>query len=741
MWIAIAGNPNAGKTTLFNALTGASARVGNYPGVTVEQKKGTLRLPDGKTTTCIDLPGCYSLTARSSEEHIAHEALVGRLHGSLPNAVVCVVDATQLARGLYLVMQLIEMGLPVLVALNMMDLTHQRGQRVNVALLERRLGVPVVPITARTSVGVPHLLRILAQPIAVPTPSARHFDFSVLEERAIATVRQAVPQPAYAHSGEQEVSLGTCLWLLSSNLDTLVDALPIKTRHAIERERQTLDPSGSGDFGRRLIAARYRAVDHFLTGVVSQDQTRAPSDGERVTQALDRVLLHPLWGLVVFLGAMFALFQGVFAGAEPLITAVEQMMDALAQSAERVIPAGFTQSLMVQGVLAGVGNVLAFLPQIALLFMGITMLEESGYMARAAVLLDRLMRRVGLHGKAFIPLLSSFGCAVPGIMAARTVESHRDRLITILVAPFMSCSARLPIYTLVIAAVFANEKPLWGVLSIGGLIIFAMYSLGFAAALGTTWLLKRTVLRSPVPPLLLELPIYRVPEPRTVALRVFERCRVFLKQTGTVILALSVLLWGVLTFPQVHPSRAELQAHIAKAYAHGAGVSTPSALTHVAYEDIPSTTVERHLRAYRLEHSWGGRLGHAIEPIIAPLGFDWRIGIGLLASFAAREVLISTLGQVYALDQDDTAPTSPSLRHALTADIDPRTQKPRFSALTGICLMVFFVLALQCMSTVATVRRETQSWRWPLAQLIYMNTLAYVVTLIVYQSGRALGWG
>ena len=740
MWIAIAGNPNAGKTTLFNALTGGSARVGNYPGVTVEQKKGTLRLPDGKATTCVDLPGCYSLTARSSEEHIAHQALAGRLHGGLPDAVVCVVDATQLARGLYLVLQLIEMGLPVLVALNMMDLTEQRGQRVDVALLAERLGVPVIPVTARTGAGVPHLIRTLAQPVAVPKAITNHFDFSVLEERAIATVRQAVPQPAWATSGDQ-TSLGTCLWLLSSNLDTLADALPRGTRHTIERERQSLDPTGNGDFSRRLIAARYRAVDHFLRGVVQQDAGHTTSEGERITQAIDRVLLHPVWGLAMFVGAMFALFQGVFAGAEPLMQAVEQMMDTLAQVAERIIPAGLTQSLIVQGVLAGVGNVLAFLPQIALLFMGITLLEESGYMARAAVLLDRLMRRVGLHGKAFIPLLSSFGCAVPGIMAARTVESHRDRLITILVAPFMSCSARLPIYTLVIAAVFANQKPVWGMLSVGGLIIFAMYALGFAAALGTTWLLKRTVLRSPVPPLLLELPMYRVPEPRVVLLRVLERCRVFIKQTGTVILALSVLLWGMLTFPQANPSRTELQQHIVAARAQSTGVSFDTALTHVTNEDISSATMERHLRAYRLERSLGGRLGHAIEPVISPLGFDWRIGIGLLASFAAREILISTLGQVYALDKDDVAPTSPSLRHALTADIDPHTQKPRFSALTGVCLMVFFVLALQCISTFATVRRETQSWRWPVAQLVYMNTLAYVVTLIVYQGGRAMGWG
>lgn len=724
MWVAVAGNPNAGKTTLFNALTGGRARVGNYPGVTVEHKEGALKLADGSVTRCVDLPGCYSLTARSSEEHIAHHALAGHLHGRLPDVVICVVDVTQLARGLYLVVQLMEMKLPVVVALTMMDIARQRRTQVDVALLQQRLQTPVVPITARTGAGLDTLRQVLSEPHQATGPCSHHFNFSALEERAIATVQRATQTPAWAGA---EASLGTCLWLLSSNLDTLSEALPSATRQTVDRERRALDPSGNGEFSRRLIAARYRTVDHVLVSVLQ----RAPGDdlaGGKNTHAIDRVLLHPVWGLVTFVAAMFALFQLVFSGAAPLMTAVEGAMDALAHQAETWIPEGLTQSLVVHGVLAGVGNVLAFLPQIALLFMGITILEESGYMARAAFLLDRLMRRVGLHGKAFIPLLTSFGCAVPGIMAARTVESHRDRLITILVAPFMSCSARLPVYTLVIAAVFANQAPLWGILSAGGLAIFAMYALGFVAALGTTWLLKRTVLRAPVPPLLLELPMYRLPEPRTVLVRVGERCRVFIRQTGTVILALSVLLWGMLTFPLTHPDAETVQAY------HAAATLEPDAAT------AQDQTVQRHLRAFRLEHSFAGRIGHFIEPVIRPLGFDWRIGIGLLASFAAREVLVSTLGQVYALGTD-VAPTSPSLRHALTADIDPVTQQPRFTRLTGIALMVFFVLALQCMSTFATVRRETNSWRWPVVQLVYMNGLAYLVTLLVYQGGRFLGWG
>ena len=713
MRVAVAGNPNSGKTTLFNALTGARARVGNYPGVTVERKEAPVRLPNGTQVNLIDIPGCYSLTARSPEEEVAHAVLGGMFGEGRPDWVVCVVDATQLARGLYLTVQLLELGLPLVLALNMMDLAKARGVNPNIELLAQRLGVPVVPISARHGDGLPALLQHLqGAPPATEARLCAHL--SAADHQAVEAVRSAAGP----------TSVGTCLWLLTSNLQEVRIPLAADLVNKVARIRADMDAQGQGNFNRRLITARYNAVDTLLDGVLATDHAAVDAR----TEAIDRVLLHPVWGGVVFVSSMFLLFQAVFAWAEPLMQGIEHLMGSLSDAVTTWVPGSHTQSLLVHGVLAGVGSVLTFLPQIALLFFGLTLLEESGYMARAAFLLDRLMRRVGLHGKAFIPLMSSFACAVPGIMAARTVESQRDRLVTILVAPFMSCSARLPVYTLVIAAVFANSKPLFGVLSVGGLAIFSMYLLGFVAAIGTAWLLKRTVLRAPLPPLLLELPIYRVPSVRTVGLRVLERCRVFVRETGKLIVALSVVLWALLNFPQVQPSANLLQQQAALAQLPAA--ARPAAETHW----------QRQLQAYQLENSVGGQLGRMIEPLIAPLGFDWRIGIGLVASFAAREVLVSTLGQVYALDAD-TAPDSPSLRAALRADVDPHTGAPRFTALRGISLMVFFVLAMQCLSTVSVVRRETNSWRWPMAQLVYMNGLAYLASLLVYQGGRALGLG
>lgn len=713
MRVAVAGNPNSGKTTLFNALTGARARVGNYPGVTVERKEAPVRLLNGKQVNLIDIPGCYSLTARSPEEEVAHAVLGGMLGEGKPDWVVCVVDATQLARGLYLTVQLLELGVPMVLALNMMDLARARGVHPDVVLLSQRLGVPVVPIAARHGEGLPDLLKHLE---CVP-PAA--------EARLCATLsaadHQAVEAVRLAAGG---TTVGTCLWLLTSNLQEVRIPLSPDLVADVARIRADMEAHGLGNFNRRLITARFCAVDALLDGVV--DRAHAAVDAR--TEAIDRVLLHPLWGGAVFVATMFLLFQAVFAWAEPLMQGIEQLMGSLSEAVTSWVPGSHTQSLLVHGVLAGVGSVLTFLPQIALLFFGLTLLEESGYMARAAFLLDRLMRRVGLHGKAFIPLMSSFACAVPGIMAARTVESQRDRLVTILVAPFMSCSARLPVYTLVIAAVFSGAKPVLGVLSAGGLAIFSMYLLGFLAAIGTAFLLKRTVLRAPLPPLLLELPIYRVPDARTVGLRVLERCRVFVRETGKLIVALSVVLWGLLNFPLAVASPALEQEHAAIAQ-----------LTGEAH-DVAEAHWQRELQAYQLERSLGGRLGHAIEPLIQPLGFDWRIGIGLVASFAAREVLVSTLVQVYALDAD-TPPDAPSLRAALRADVAPNTGTPRFTPLRGVSLMVFFVLAMQCLSTVSVVRRETNSWKWPVAQLVYMNGLAYLASLLVYQGGKALGLG
>lgn len=693
MDVAIAGNPNSGKSTLFNAVTGARAKVGNYPGITVERKSATAVLPSGTSARLVDLPGCYSLVARSGEEEVAHHVLTGKLDSQRPSLVICTVDATNLPRALYLVLQLIELDVPVVVALNMIDVAEATGLQIDTAKLSERLGVPVVAISAKHKRGLEDLMATVDKHLAANGRNEKHIPIALSNaDRSGIDALTAAGAP----------SEGEALWLLTSNLKDLMLATDLKLSSLAQQKRLDLDSGHPGAFARRVIEARYAVIDRLIDGVLD---TRAFREDSR-TAALDRFLLHPVYGLLAFAVTMFVVFQTIFTWATPAMDGIEWLVGAAAQWLEGTIAESLTRSLLVNGVLAGIGSVLVFLPQIAFLFLLLTLLEESGYLARAAFLLDRLMRRVGLHGKAFVPLMSGFACAVPAIMAARTVESRRDRIVTIMATPFMSCSARLPIYVLVVAAVFSQAEPVLGFLSLGGIVITAMYLLGFFAGLGTAFILKRTVLKSPAPPFIMELPTYKMPSVKAVIRMVYDRCKVFVVQTGTVILALSLILWALLTFP------------------------------------APTTEVEDAAKAdaIRLEQSFGGRIGHAIEPVIAPLGFDWRIGIGLVASFAAREVLVSTLGQVYALGAD-VEPESPALRDALLADTDPSTGKPRFTPLVGVSLLVFFVLAMQCLSTVATVKRETNSWRWAIAQLVYMNTLAYVASLLVFQGGRLLGLG
>jgi ferrous iron transport protein B len=720
--IAVAGNPNAGKSTLFNALSGARARVGNYPGITVERREAPVRLLDGTWAQLIDLPGCYSLVARSAEEDVAHRVLMGELGQGAPDRVVCVVDATQLARGLYLALQLLELGLPCVVALNMMDVAAARGISIDAAKLSVELGVPVVPLTARSGVGLTALRQALGQRCAA-CPTALTLDLTQGEQAAIDRVAAAW-QALQATGTLPGNPRGHGLWLITSRCSTLAQPLPPALQTAVHDSRGDLDPAEAGAFNRRVIAARYAAIDRILARCQQVGTARA----ETVSQRIDRIVLNPLLGPVLLVAAMLGLFQAVFAWAAPLVAAVGAGMGLLADTAGQWLPEGYFRELVVHGILAGINSVLSFVPQIALLFFGLAILEESGYLARAAFLLDRLMRRVGLQGKAFVPLMSSFGCAVPGIMAARTLECSRDRLVTILVAPFMSCSARLPVYTLVVGAAFAGAPPLWGAVSVGALVVLAMYGLGFVAAVGTAAVLKRSVLKSAPTAMLMELPAYRMPELRAVVRQVAERARLFVQGTGRTIVALSMLLWALLTFPQVGLPAAELAARQAQVAALCA-----------AEQPQAQVQLDRDARAYALQHSAAGTLGRTLEPAIAPLGFDWRIGVGLIASFAAREVLVSTLAQIYALDPDTEA-GSTSLHDAMRADIDPATGASRFTPLVGLSLMVFYVLALQCLSTVATVRRETGSWRWAVAQLSYMNALAYVASLAVYQSGRALGY-
>ena len=787
MRIALAGNPNAGKTTLFNALCGTNAHTGNYAGVTVERREAPLLAGSGDGQAgearpiLVDLPGCYSLTARSADEDVAQRVLLGDLGAPPCDVVVCVLDALQLARGLYLVLQLRELGIPSLVVLNMADVAAQRGLHVDGAALQAQLGVPVYSCAARRGEGVAAIAAALAQlatdlgrtgtggAAAAPTQrdatDAARAAHAALAGPAAPEVRaphaQALPAfPIELHAQERAIldplaqllvqeghphapnALGLALWLVTSRLETLRLTLSAPLRAALADAQARLNDGAQGSFNRRIINARFAEVDALVRAVQS-----CPLPPNPKTRAIDDVLLHPVWGSAIFVATMFVLFQAVFAWAAPMMAAAGEVVGTLAEALGRVLPAGHFRSLLLDGVLVGMGNVLTFVPQIAFLFFGLGLLEESGYMARAACLLDRAMRRVGLSGRAFIPLMSSFACAIPGIMAARTMEGRADRLRTMLVAPLMSCSARLPVYALVIAATFAHVPPVGGVLNVGGLLILAMYLTGFVAALGTAWLLRRTAVPGPVPRLLLELPDYRWPRLGSVARQTARQCAAFLRGSGGTIVALSVLLWAALQFPKSTPPSAEaLWASRVQVQAGATGATDATGAT--ALQGPTPAQADALARAWQLEHSAAGRLGKLIEPALAPLGFDWRIGVGIIASFAAREVLVSTLAQIYALDAPAEAiaegapvPTHPQQLSQVLAQQRDVNGRPTFTPLVGISLMVFFVLALQCSSTVAVLRRETGDWRWPVAAVAYMNGLAWTASFVVYQGGRALGFG
>ncbi len=629
--IALAGNPNTGKTSLFNALTGLRQKVANYPGVTVESKVGEWAPdPDGVPARVIDLPGLYSLAATSLDEKIARDAMLGVNAIAEPDLVIITVDANNLTRNLYLATQLIETGRPMVIALTMTDLAQRSKLRIDIQKLSAALGVAVVPVIARRRVG----LDLLGQ--------------AVLETVAKGAKRNSAMLPADHH------------------------------------------PT------RELLIERYRWIEQVVEECVEREEQQQKGSSERI----DAVITHRVAGPLILVLVMLLVFQTIFSWANLPMTLIDNVFSALAAGVRAHFPPGILTDLLVDGIIAGVGGVLVFLPQILLLFFFITLLEDSGYLARAAFMMDRLMRAVGLHGKAFVPLLSSFACAVPGIMATRTIDNPKDRLATIMIAPFMSCSARLPVYTLMIAAFFSGRKVL-GIVSLGAVIILGMYVLGIVAAIVVAWVLKHTLLQGPSPPFVMELPPYRFPNLSNVFHTLLARAGIFLKQAGTVIMAISILLWALASFPRV------------------------------------SAAGGNHQRE-QVENSYAGRAGHLIEPLISPLGFDWKIGIALISSFAARETVISTLSIVYNVGNDsDSQSTSlvNSMRNARRAD-----GAPVWSPLVGLSLMIFFVLACQCMSTVAIVRRETNSWRWPLFMIGYMLVLAYLGSLVTYQGGRLLGF-
>lgn len=706
---AVVGNPNSGKTTLFNALTGLRQKVGNYPGVTVEKKSGQFIGQHGEKIELLDLPGSYSLNSHAPDECVTRDVLLGlRSDTPRPDRILCVMDASHLERNLYFITQVLELGLPTIIALNMIDLAQSQGIVIDVQKLSQELDVPVIACQAN------HQETVLPLKLAL---SRAEINRSSWAQKLPSPWMRAIDGVAavWAHAEEKTSQRDPLLrmksLLLLASPDAEIESLSKEMRAGSAlgialAQRSMLDRE-LPLWREVLVSARYDRI----TELCQAAQGRSSVASDAMTHHLDEVLTHPLWGWFGFLGIMGLMFLSIFVIAAYPMSWIEATFGFLGNLVREMIPQGDLRNLISDGIIAGIGGVVTFLPQILVLFFFIGLLEDTGYMARAAFLMDRVMSKVGLHGKSFIPLLSSYACAIPGIMATRTIENAKDRLVTILVAPLMSCSARLPVYALMIAALFPKgTASIW----IQGAIMMGLYLFGTFAALGFAWLFKKTILQGETPVFLMELPPYRCPAFKHVFLQMIQRAEMFLKRAGTVILGISVLLWFLASFPKKPSSDAR-------------NGNTPSQNT------IASATSDK---AAQLEYSYAGHFGHFIEPVIAPLGFDWKIGIGLVAAQAAREVFISTLAIIYHVENDEEHPDS--LSTTLIQEKRPNGTLV-YTPLTCLSILVFFVLSMQCISTLAVVRRETNSLRWPLFQFCYMTGAAYLASLLIYQGGRLLG--
>jgi ferrous iron transport protein B len=702
--VAIAGNPNTGKTSLFNALTGMRAKVGNYPGVTVERRIGACKTPK-RDIEVLDIPGCYSLVARTGEEQIAVAALAG-LIGPRPDAVILCVDSTQLARSIYLVLQVLELGTRCVIALTMVD--EAKHAAPDPKVLSSALGCEVVIVNPRHRAGIGDVLAAVDRSLdagpATPTwmwvPSA---GLAARIATVLPTLRESWPS-----------SDALALWALQSieTDDELAD-IPASLRAAVHAASP--DPEVARDIDDEVVLARWAWIDAKIAPMVRGKPDRT------VTERVDRILLHRVLGFAIFASVMFVLFMALFSWTEKPIGWIEHLFAWLGTTTRDALGTGILTDFLVDGVINGVGSVLVFLPQILLLFFFIGMLEDCGYMARVAYLMDRIMRAMNLHGRAFVPMLSGFACAVPAVLATRTMERKRDRILTMMVVPLMTCSARLPVYTLIIGALFPSST--YGV-STKGLLMSSMYLFSVVTSLIAAFALSRTVkpLKGRRLPFVIELPPYRLPRLPDVLRMMWEKSSSFLREAGTVILGCTIVLWALLSFPRELPK----------------GSPDYAALIEAAPSDDAKSQLEAERDAARLHHSYAGRLGHAIEPAIEPLGFDWKIGIGLIGAFAAREVFVSTMGVVYSVGSDADE-QSPGLRAAMRTE-KKRDGTPAYTPLVGLSLMVFFALACQCMSTLAVVKRETGGYRWPIFLFVYMTVLAWISSFLVFQIGSLLGF-
>ncbi len=695
--VALVGNPNSGKSSLFNQLTGLNQKIGNFPGVTVEKRSGVATLPDGSSLEIIDLPGIYSIYPRSLDEQIVAEILLNHHAASTPDKIIVIADATNLKRGLLLLSQIIDIGLPTILALNMMDLVVKAGISYDLKGLSKELGIPVVPINARIGIGLEELKKVISNPVLAPSKSI----FNIWDEAKapIKELREFL-QVDNDYEAYQFLEQPKSLNFLSKAEQKVVGDV---------RNKYNFFP---GKFQGAETIQRYGFIQDLLN-VVTLKQT--DFSWKKSSQRIDRILTHKIWGYALFFAVLFLIFQSIFAWATVPMGMIDLLFSELSRYFHSALPVGPLTSLLADGIVPGIGGIIMFIPQIAILFAFISVLEESGYMARVVFLMDKLMRRFGLNGKSVVPLMSGVACAIPAIMATRTIENWKERTITIFVTPLMSCSARLPVFTILIALIVPDQKAL-GFFNLQGIALMGLYLLGFLAALGSAWVMKQIIRLKERSYLIMELPTYRVPKWSNVGYTIIEKTKAFVLEAGKVIMAISIILWVLASY--------------------GPGDKISKARENVLAESsnklLSGQVLENRIAAYKLENSYAGVIGKALEPAIRPLGYDWKIGIALITSFAAREVFVGTMATIYSIGSA-SGDNDATIKSRMKEEINDETGGPRFTPAVGFSLLVFYTFAMQCMSTIAVVYRETGGWKWPLLQLIYMTALAYLSALLVYQ--------
>lgn len=698
MKIALVGNPNTGKSTLFNLLTGMNQKIGNFPGITVDKKIGYCKLSDGKQVEITDLPGTYSLYPKSKDESIVFQVLADNQNPSHPDLVVVVADATNLRRNLLLYTQVADLNIPVVLALNMTDMAQKEGINVDIDKLSARLGVQVVAISARSKIGLDQLKQAIANATKIATQE-KGADMNVLAAGAIADVKVMV--------GTDNDYFALQLLHQHEHLERY-NAEEYEQFESIERTHHF----ESSKLQAAETIARYRYLSTILSGVI--EDTGAARKFV-MSDRIDAVLTNRFWGFFIFLFILFFVFNAIFSWAAYPMDLIEESFAWLTTFGHEHLPAGILTDLVLDGVVAGLGGIVIFIPQIAILFAFISILEDTGYMARVTFMMDKIMRKFGLSGRSVVPMIGSIACAVPSIMSARTIENWKDRIITIMVSPLVSCSARLPVYTLLISLIIPDRKVL-GIISLQALTLMGMYLISILAAIIVAFVMKVIIKAKEKSYFIMELPVYRMPRWGNVLYTMYEKSKTFVLEAGKVIIAISIVLWVLATYG---PS--ERFQSIEKKYAQ----------IEMQKDSVQISTLERDKAAEKLENSYAGILGHTIEPVIRPLGFDWKIGIALITSFAAREAFVGTMATIYSVDNGDG--NEGTIRDKMRLAKDANTGLPLFTFATGFALMLFYAFAMQCMSTVAVVYRETKSWKWPTIQLVYMTALAYVASLIAYQ--------